>query len=201
MTAPPAHRAARPPGKVPDDAALRAAALAHLARYAATEAGLRQVLERRIGRWARATAELDGADAAAIALEAGAARARAGAIARRLAEVGAVDDVAFATARAARLRRGGKSRRAIAAHLGAKGVDAETAASLVPADAAAELDAALAWCRRRRAGPFGDAATDAVAERRMLAALARAGFGHATAREALAMDPATAAERLAERRR
>ena len=37
----------------PDGAALRDAALAYLARYAATEAGLRRVLERRIDRLSR----------------------------------------------------------------------------------------------------------------------------------------------------
>jgi len=190
------------PGKPPTEAALHAAALAHLARYAATEAGLRRVLERRVSRWARAAGAMPDADSAAIAATAAAARVAAGAVAERLAKAGAVDDTAFATARAARLRRSGKSRRAITAHLGAKGVAAATTAALLPEDAAAERDAALAWCRRRRVGPFAAAATaDATVRRKALAALARAGFGHAAANEALAMPPEDASAALAARRR
>ena len=44
------RRAARPP---PDERDLHDAALDYLARYAATEVGLRRVLVRRIERWAR----------------------------------------------------------------------------------------------------------------------------------------------------
>ncbi|MBY0332438.1 MAG: RecX family transcriptional regulator, partial [Acetobacteraceae bacterium] len=98
--------------------------------------------------------------------------------------------------------------RAIAAHLAAKGVAAETAQAALPEDAAAaELDAALSWCRRRRAGPFGvgdgDPDPDAARADRMkaLAALARAGFPRAIAEAALDMDPDQAADRLAAGRR
>src|SRR5215218_4105656 len=46
-------------GPPPTEAALHQAALAHLARFAASEAGLRRVLERRVDRWAR-RAEVEG---------------------------------------------------------------------------------------------------------------------------------------------
>ena len=59
-------RPRRPAGPPPNAARLREAALAHLARFAATEAGLRRVLERRIARWARA-AEAEGQAREAIA--------------------------------------------------------------------------------------------------------------------------------------
>ncbi|MCA3425779.1 MAG: recombinase RecA, partial [Roseomonas sp.] len=62
------RRAAGPP---PNAARLREAALAHLARFAATEAGLRRVLERRVARWARA-AEAEGQPREAIAASAAA---------------------------------------------------------------------------------------------------------------------------------
>ncbi|TDG04393.1 regulatory protein RecX, partial [Paracraurococcus ruber] len=46
------RRVPRPAGPPPGEAALREAALAHLARFAATEAGLTRVLRRRVDRWA-----------------------------------------------------------------------------------------------------------------------------------------------------
>ncbi|MCU0945804.1 MAG: RecX family transcriptional regulator [Rubritepida sp.] len=171
--------------KPPDEAALREAALRHLARYAATEAGLRRVLGNRIRRWARA-AEQAGQDAEGIAAAAAAARAQATAIAARLVAAGAVDDAAFAVARARRLRAGGRSARAALAHLAAKGVAAETArAALESHEVADELTAALVLCRRRRLGPFAAAAPTPELRQRWLAALARAGFAGSVAREAL----------------
>lgn len=194
-------RRPRPAGPPPDQAALQAAALAHLARFAATEAGLRRVLERRIDRWARRAVEEGQAQESIGPLAAG-ARQAAAEVARRLAASGAVDDAGFAAARARRLARAGRSRRAIAAHLAAKGVAAETLRAALPEEAeAAELDAALAWCRRRRAGPFAGAAMAAEARQRALAAMARGGFARGIAEAALDMGPEAAAERLAASRR
>ncbi|MBK1661561.1 hypothetical protein CKO45_25460 [Paracraurococcus ruber] len=67
---------------------------------------------------------------------------------------------------------------------------------------AAELDSALAQCRRKRIGPFAAAPPPAdplaarAARMKALGALARAGFGREVAEQALAMDPSEAAERL-----
>ncbi len=196
----------------PTEALLREAALAYLARYAATERGLLRVLTRRIDAWAHSAADpaREGADAAAETARR--ARAEAVALVRRLAASGAVDDAAFAAARAARLGRAGRSRRAIGVHLAARGVDAETARATLPDDPEAELDAALAYARRRRIGPFravgahaaADAPADAPADPRTrmreAAALARAGFPAAVARRALGMAAAEAAARIAARR-
>jgi regulatory protein len=166
---------------------LHAAALAHLARYATTRAGLLRVLDRRIDRWAR----LAGGAGEAASGEAE-ARAAAREVVARLAAAGAVDDAVFAEQRARSLTRAGRSRLAVAAHLAAKGVDAEQARAALPADPDAELAAALATARRRRIGPFRAAAADPATARRELGALARAGFGQAIARRALAMEPAEA---------
>lgn len=175
-------RPARPPGPAPDRHALHDAALRHLTRYAATEAGLVRVLDRRIARWAR--------DADAAAEDVAASRAAAREVARALAGSGAVDDAAFAAARTRRLLRAGRSRRAVAAHLIGKGVDKATAAASMPDDAA-EFLAAVAFMRRRRIGPFA-AAPDPARE---LGALARAGFPRDVAERALGLD-AEEAERL-----
>jgi len=180
-----AKRTDRASSPAPDGAALREAALAYLARYAATEVGLRRVLERRIERWARATNGSDDAVAAA--------KHAAGEVVARLAEVGAVSDSAFAESRAHRLARAGRSRRAITAALVAKGVDGETARRALPSDET-ELVSALALARRRRIGPFraGEALDDA-ARRRELGVLARAGFPENVARRALTMPTEEAA--------
>jgi regulatory protein len=161
----------------PDAGALHAAALRHLSRYAATAAGLTQVLDRRIKRWADA-ALAEGADRADVDASANAARQAARTVVERLVQAGAVDDAGFAAARAARLARTGRSRRAAAAHLAARGIDEETARAALSSGPANELASALVLARRRRIGPFraGPAPVDAESRRRELAIFARAGF-------------------------
>lgn len=175
------------------EAALEEAALAHLARYAATRASLLRVLERRIARWADATA----ADEAAVA----AARAAAQRVVERLAATGAVNDAAFAEARARRLAREGRSAVAIAAHLAQRGAAEEAGAAIEAAlpDDEAAIAAALIALRRRRLGPFGP---DPYASReKAMAALARAGFSRRIAEAALATAPEEAELRILRFRR
>ena len=195
----------RPPPPVPatppDAPALREAALAHLARYATTEARLRQVLTRRLDRWARRAAELQ--DSETIAAAIAAARPAIAAVVAALAAAGLLDDAAFAASRARGLRRAGRSRRAIEHHLIARGVAPVTARDSVAEDAEAELAAALLLARRRRLGPFRATPLppgDPTAARRELAVLARAGFTESTARTALDYEPG-AAEALVTRLR
>ena len=170
-------RLARMAGKPPDAARLYEAALNHMARYAATEAGLARVLARRVERWGR----LQGEEAAAedIALVMRRAKAEIPGVLNRLRELGVLNDEAFAASRANRLTRAGKSRRATLAHLAAKGVKAPA----LPDDPERELAAACAYLRRRRAGPFGPALTEKI-----LAAMARGGFSQAITRRALALN-------------
>ena len=197
----PARRKARrpagppPPGPLPTEALLHEAALNHLARFAATEAGLRRVLERRVDRWARRS-EAAGEAPDAVAPRAAEAKRHAATVARKLAGSGAVDDAAFAAARVRRLSRGGRSRRAIAAHLAAKGVARAAAAAALPEEEGAELDAALAQCRRRRTGPFAREPLSPEARLKALATLARAGFPRGVAEAALDMAPEEAEARL-----
>ena len=183
----------RPHGPVPNAVRLHEAALAHLARFAATEASLRRVLQSRIDRWARAAEQAGEADVAPRAAQ---ARQEAAAVARKLAAAGTVDDAAFAESRVRRLLRSGRSRRGALAHLAQKGVDAETAGAALPVNEASELDAALAFCRRRRFGPFAREPGDAEAHRRALGAFGRAGFGRDVAEQALGMTPEDATDRL-----
>lgn len=174
------HR--RPAGPAPNMANLHDAALDYLARYAATEAGLRRVLERRIDRWSRRAGDPAPETIAA-------ARGAAAEVVARLVAAGAVNDAAFAESRARSLLRAGRSRRGAAAQLGAKGVDPATAQAALPDDAETELAAALVLARKRRIGPFrAGPAPDLAGRRRELGAMARAGFPQDVAQRALAMD-------------
>ena len=204
---PPARRAASPPDATRvSAAALHEAALTHLARYAATEAGLRRVLDRRIDRWARAQEGAAGAEtpspigAEAVAETVAVARAAARAVVARLAAARALNDAEFAAARARSLTRAGRSRQAIAAHLAAKGVARETARAALPAEPEAELVAALIQARRRRLGPFRSDEADAAIRRKELGVLARAGFAQAVAVQALGTDRTEAEALIAQAR-
>ncbi|MBB2203507.1 regulatory protein RecX [Gluconacetobacter takamatsuzukensis] len=202
----------RAAGPVPDRASLRAMALAHLARFGTTRAGLTQVLERAVQRWARRAVE-----GGALSEDVEARAAPLGAVIERvvadMVALGAVDDAAFAGSRARSLTRSGRSRRAVQAHLAARGVEAEMVGTVLDETLGArgqdgqemELAAALIFARRRRAGPFapvtaGDDAMPggdgAVRRRKALDAMARAGFGRATAEAALDMDPEEAEDRI-----
>ncbi len=173
-------------GAAPNAATLHDAALDYLARYAATEAGLRRVLERRVDRWARQATD---ADPEAAAAQANAARVVVREVVARLVAAGAVNDVAYAENRARSLVRSGRSRRAAGAHLVAKGVDPATVQSVLPENAQTELAAALVLARKRRIGPFRRGAVpDEAGRRRELGMLARAGFAQDVARQALAME-------------
>lgn len=167
----------RTPPPQPTEAGLREAALVYLARFAATETGLRRVLERRIARWAASAPE--------SAESAAALRQAARAIAHSLTASGAIDDAAFAGSRARSLLRAGKSARAIGAHLAAKGVPAALAPA--PPDADQALAAAAIHARKRRLGPYRRGVADAALQRRELGNLARGGFPGDIARRCLAL--------------
>jgi regulatory protein len=188
------RRDASPPPPTEDQ--LAKAALAHLARYATTEAGLKRVLANRIRRWAREAGVEDEASLAPL-------RDAVSRVVARLAAAGAVSDTAFAEARARSLARGGRSRARIAAALSAKGVGEAAAAAIAEAlpDEEAEIAAACIAARRRRIGPFAAAPPDAEARRRALGALARAGFPRSVAEAVLALDAAEAEARIARFRR
>nr|WP_294503663.1 regulatory protein RecX [uncultured Rhodopila sp.] len=173
----------------PDAGSLHQAALNYLARYAATEAGLRRMLFRRIDTWARGAADRD-----LVAEQVAAARQATADVVKRLVASGAVSDAAFAESRARSLVHAGRSRRAVAAQLAAKGVDAELAQSVLPEDAETELVSALILTRKRRIGPFR---TSGEADRqREFGIMARAGFPRAVAERALDADAREAEEAI-----
>lgn len=176
----------------PDAASLYQAALTYLARYAATEAGLRRILGRRIDLWARAQPDHEAAEPAVQT-----ARAAIDGIVERLMAAGAISDRVFAESRARTLVRGGRSARAVQMQLVAKGVAPDTARIAASTDLETELAAALVLARKRRIGPYRTAApADPASHRKALAMLARAGFSRDIAEQALASEREDAEERI-----
>ena len=173
----PAER--RPPGPV-SAAWLQRVALYYLERYSASTEMLRRTLARRVQKRARARGE----DPERFADLVTATVARA-------VSAGLVDDARFADTRLATLRRRGTSSRGVSAKLAAKGVprDVVEAAMLAERDAlpvgeadAVEEQAAQAYAKRRRLGPYRRPDQRAAHRDRDLAALARAGFAYGLAR-------------------
>jgi regulatory protein len=181
-------RASDSPPTPPTHAVLHEAALAYLGRRPATAALLARVLGRRVTTWA-SRARRAGTAGEEIAEQSEQARAAIGAIVARFVEVGLVNDASFAASRAEKLARAGRSSRAIAAYLAAKGVDGATVRGAATRGADAELAAAVALTRRRRLGPFSrDVMTNETDKRKQLAVLARAGFERHVAERALRLD-------------
>jgi regulatory protein len=181
----------------PTAGSLYQAALNHLARYAATEAGLRDVLRRRVDRWARLQPD---PDVAAPVIET--AREAIEAVIVRLVEAEAISDTAFAESRAKSLVRGGQSNRAVQARLIAKGVAPDLARAASASDAETELSAALVLVRKRRIGPYRMTEdVDAAVRMKELALLARAGFSRDIAQQALDTSRQDAESRIFELRR
>jgi regulatory protein len=153
---------------------------------------LTRVLNRRVARAIRA--ELIGRDEAARMIER---------VVAKIAAAGYLNDTAIALARAAGMRRAGRSRRLISQKLGAKGIGRDqTAEALAAADGAdenAELRAAATLAGRRKLGPYRRGKRDEATLKRDLAALARAGFSYGIARTvASASSPETLAALLGE---
>jgi len=149
---------------------LRRAALHYLERYSVPAAQLQRVLLRKVERSSRHHG-----------LEAQSFRTMVDEIVTSCVASGLVDDRRFAEARAQSLRRKGRSARAVAAGLAAKGVGRELVTQTVTVDPQAELEAARIAARRKRLGPWSRG--DRAAQRQKdIAALARAGFSLAIAR-------------------
>jgi len=165
----PSPTAARPL----DPPALRALALSYVGRYATTRARLRAYLARKV-------AERGWDDEDEPPLDE---------VVERCAALGYVDDAGFAAARGAALLRRGFGEQRVAAALRAVGIDAETAAPAREAAREGALEAALAFARRKRIGPFAKEASDPDQRRRHFAALMRAGHPSDIARRIAYAEP------------
>ena len=152
--------------------------MGYLGRYASSSELLRRTLLRRVERAARAGVSVRAEG-----------RQLVEALLARLAAKGLLNDGEFALAKARSYHRQGRSRAIIARALAAKEVgrgEIERAlAALGETSADPELEAALAFARRRRIGPYRAEAERAALRAKDLAAFGRAGFSFEIARRLL----------------
>jgi regulatory protein len=105
------------------------------------------------------------------------------ALATRLADLGYVDDRAFALSKEASHAARGLGRRRLSASLRAAGVGEEDGAEALAAADSKSFESALRLAERRRLGPFAPAPPTSPREReKAVAALIRGGHGVAIAR-------------------
>lgn len=147
-----------------DAARLERMALRYVERYATTRAKLTAYLRRKLKErgWT------------------GESEADVGALVERLAELRYVDDAAFAAMRTSSLLRRGYGPRRIGAALRAAGVEENSAGE--ENSASERWEAALAFARRKRIGPFAPVQPDRSGREKAFAALMRAGHETAVAR-------------------
>ena len=155
-----------------DAAALDRLALRYVERFATSRGKLAAYLARKIRErgW-------DGpaADTAAVA--------------DRMAALGYVDDRAFAEARGTAMTRRGLGARRVTLDWRAAGIEADDVAELAPAVVERAGEAALAFARRRRIGPFARDEADRDARQRQMAAMIRAGHSPDIARRIVTAAP------------
>jgi regulatory protein len=138
---------------------LRELALRYVGKYATTRAKLRQYLTRKLRErgWA-------GGDDPHLER-----------LADRFAELGLVDDAAYALAKSRSLSVRGYGKRRLTAQLRQAGVDEEDGADAAAHADEEAIEAALRLARRRRIGPFATDAADPRQREKWIAAMLRAG--------------------------
>lgn len=169
------RRDRRPPPPL-DAAALERLALRYVERFATTRGKLVDYLRRKVRErgW-----EGEAADAPADF----------GALTERFAVLGYLDDRGYAEHKAAALARRGLGARRVEGALVQARVDEADRDALAPAIADRAVDAALAFARRKRLGPWGDGAGDRALREKQLAAMLCAGHPLDLARRIVALPP------------
>ncbi|MBN8814205.1 MAG: RecX family transcriptional regulator [Sphingomonas sp.] len=165
-------RLPRPSAPPLDRPALERLALRYVERFATTRARLTDYLKRKIRErgW-----EGEGADPAGIA--------------ERFAELGYIDDRAYGEAKANAMARRGLGARRVAGALHHAGVRGEDAEAIAPGIEERAVEAAIAFARRKRIGPFAAAIADRELREKHIGAMLRAGHAPALARRIAAMTP------------
>jgi regulatory protein len=156
-----------------DEEGLERAALGYAGRYATTRARLAAYLRRKLRErgWA-------GADEPPVDR-----------LVERMADLGYVDDRAFAAARAASLGHRGYGERRVREALRAAGVADEDSAEAAESARRDAWDSALRFARRRRIGPFAESEPDRAGREKALGVLLRAGHPADLARRLVAARP------------
>jgi len=164
-----------------DRAALERVGLRYVERYATTRGKLVSYLKRKIRErgWE------------------GEAPAEPGALAEKFAQLGYIDDRAFAEARASAMGRRGLGARRVGEALRFAGIEAEDADAVAPLIADDRIASALAFARRKRIGPHArDAVTDRKLLEKQVGAMVRAGHSPSLAWKIARMAPGDDAEAM-----
>lgn len=164
-------RAPKKPKPPLDEAGLRSLGLFYVGKYATTRAKLATYLARKIRERGWAGVETPDVDT----------------LIANFAELGYVDDAAFATARAASLVRRGFGEGRIRMSLRHAGIGGEAAATISHLEGDEALASAMRFAKRKRIGPFGMPTTDPKLRNRAFAAMIRAGHTFEIARTVLDM--------------
>lgn len=112
-------------------------------------------------------------------------------VADRLAELGYIDDAAYAAAKARTLGARGYGVRRVSSALYAAGIGEDDRVGAIDVAEAGAVDAALRFSQRKRIGPYALKELDPVARQKALAAMLRAGHSFALARAIMALKPGT----------
>lgn len=165
------ERRSPPPPLKPES--LDRMALRYVERFATTRAKLAQYLRRKLRErgW-----EGDGEPGVE-------------ALADRMAELGYVDDRAFADAKAGAMTRRGLGARRVADALRHAGVGDADGAGARAAVAEGAIESALRFARRKRIGPYAAQAAERPVRERHLGAMLRAGHGIDLSRRIVALPP------------
>jgi len=170
-----ARRAIRPL----DRKRLEELALRYVGRYATTRAKLRSYLVRKIRE--RGWEEGPAADVEALAA--------------RFAELGYVDDAAFALAKSQALSARGYGKRRLIDKLRIAGVAEDDGLEARNHADAEALEAALRFARRRRIGPFATCAADPKQREKAISAMVRGGHSFALSRAIADLAPGSEVDR------
>lgn len=178
-----AARTKAPPKKI-TETYLHNAGLYYLGRFAASRARFRGVMMRKVRKSCAFHTDQDPA----------ACENLVDALVRKFETAGLLGDETYAKGIVQSLRRRGKSKRHILESLKAKGIDPALARhelALHDADfgqdpALAERQAALAYARKKKLGPFGKRQDQE--SKKDLSNMARAGFSYKTARYVLNLE-------------
>lgn len=178
-----ATKHARRPPRPLDQARLEELALTYVARFATSAAKLERYLQRKLR-------ERGWEDEREPELRT---------LVGRYAELGYVDDEAYARAKSGSLLRRGYGVRRVREALGAAGIDEALREELRPGEAE-QRRAALAMARKRGFGPFGRDTIDRERRQKQIAAMLRAGHPLDSAREMVDAASVEAAEHWAAER-
>ena len=158
-----------------DSKRLQELALRYVGRYATTRAKLRAYLARKVRErgWSESTEpDLDR-------------------LAARFAELGYVDDAAYALTKAQSLSSRGYGKRRLDEKLRLAGIEEEDRAEARGHADARAVDSALRFAERRRIGPYAASACDPKQREKAIAAMVRAGHPFGLARAIAELRPGT----------